>query len=52
MSSGMPSMTALMGLLALAGYQIMDKLSERLNGASNNATPVGSGGQSPLAMAW
>lgn len=45
MSSGMPSMTALLGMLALAGYQNRDKLSELLNGSSNNA---GSGGQSPL----
>jgi uncharacterized protein YidB (DUF937 family) len=44
----MPSMTALLGLLALAGYQNRDKLSELLNGASNTATPIGSAGQSPL----
>ena len=48
MSNGMPSMTALLGLLALAGYQNRDKLTELLNGASN-ATQHGSGGaQSPL----
>lgn len=36
MSRGMPSMTALLGLLALAGYQNRDKLSELLKGAGNN----------------
>jgi uncharacterized protein YidB (DUF937 family) len=45
MSRGMPSMTALLGLLALAGYQNRDKLGELLKGATgNNATP-GAGGQ-------
>jgi uncharacterized protein YidB (DUF937 family) len=39
MSRGMPSMTALLGLLALAGYQNRDKLANLLKGAgtSNNA---------------
>jgi uncharacterized protein YidB (DUF937 family) len=45
MSRGMPSMTALLGLLALAGYQNRDKLGELLKGATgSNATP-GAGGQ-------
>lgn len=35
MSRGMPSMTALLGLLALAGYQNRDKIAELLKGASN-----------------
>jgi uncharacterized protein YidB (DUF937 family) len=49
MSRGMPSMTALLGLLAVAGYQNRDKLSELLKGATNNATQAGgSGTQSPL----
>lgn len=30
MTSGMPSMTALLGMLALAGYQNRDKISEML----------------------
>jgi len=30
MTRGMPSMTALLGLLAIAGYQIRDKLAELL----------------------
>lgn len=32
MSRGMPSMTALLGLLAIAGYQNRDKLAELLKG--------------------
>jgi uncharacterized protein YidB (DUF937 family) len=48
MSRGMPSMTALLGLLAIAGYQNRDKLAEMLKGASaNNPTP-GGGGQGGL----
>ena len=34
MSSGMPSMTALLGMLALAGYQNRDKISDMLRGAT------------------
>jgi uncharacterized protein YidB (DUF937 family) len=49
MSRGMPSMTALLGLLAVAGYQNRDKISELLKGASNNPSQSGAGGaQSPL----
>ena len=33
MSRGFPSMTALLGLLAVAGYQNRDKISEMLKGA-------------------
>jgi uncharacterized protein YidB (DUF937 family) len=33
MSRGMPSMTALLGVLAIAGYQNRDKLAELLKGA-------------------
>ncbi|MHC2399386.1 hypothetical protein ACVMGC_003930 [Bradyrhizobium barranii subsp. barranii] len=32
MTRGMPSMTALLGLLAIAGYQNRDKLAELLKG--------------------
>ena len=46
MSRGMPSLTALLGLVALAGYQNRDKLSELLKGAS--AQPGSSGTQSQL----
>jgi len=50
MSRGMPSMTALLGLLALAGYQNRDKLAELLKGAgSGNAQPGSSTQQGPWA---
>jgi uncharacterized protein YidB (DUF937 family) len=45
MSRGMPSMTALLGLLAIAGYQNRDKLAEMLNGAGGGR--IGSGGEQP-----
>ena len=44
MSRGMPSMTALLGLLAIAGYQNRDKLAEMLKGATGNPTS-GTGAQ-------
>jgi uncharacterized protein YidB (DUF937 family) len=44
MSRGLPSMTALLGLLAIAGYQNRDKIGELLKGATGNA-PAGAGGQ-------
>src|SRR4051794_27185939 len=45
MSRGMPSMTALLGLLALAGYQNRDKLGELLKGAAGNTGQPGAGNQ-------
>jgi uncharacterized protein YidB (DUF937 family) len=45
MSDGYPSMTALLGLLALAGYQNRDKLAELLGGAGQ-AAPAGQGAPS------
>jgi uncharacterized protein YidB (DUF937 family) len=42
MNRGFPSMTALLGLLAIAGYQNRDKLAELLRGATANI-PGGSG---------
>ena len=39
MSDGYPSMTALLGLLALAGYQNRDKIAEMLRGEHGNAVP-------------
>jgi uncharacterized protein YidB (DUF937 family) len=48
MSNGMPSMTALLGMLALAGYQNRDKLSELLKSATSSGTPSGPGQVSPL----
>ncbi|HZA91457.1 MAG TPA: YidB family protein, partial [Gemmatimonadales bacterium] len=48
MSRGFPSMTALLGLLAVAGYQNRDKLAEMLGGASGNRTGLpGGAGQQP-----
>lgn len=42
MSRGFPSMTALLGLLAIAGYQNRDKIAELLNGRGPS-TPGGAG---------
>jgi len=36
MSRGLPSMTALLGLLAIAGYQNRDKIAEMLGGLRQN----------------
>ena len=47
MTRGMPSMTALLGLLALAGYQNRDKLAELLKGAGGGQPNTGAG-QQPL----
>src|SRR5215211_5185869 len=50
MNRGFPSMTALLGLLAVAGYQNRDKIAEMLRGASSSnpgtgqAAPGGLGG--------
>lgn len=41
MSRGMPSMTALLGLLAIAGYQNRDKLAEMLGGTGAKGAPGG-----------
>ena len=47
MAKGMPSMVALLGLLAVAGYQNRDKLGSVLGGLGGNAggapNPVGAG---------
>jgi len=43
MSRGMPSMVALLGLLAVAGYQNRDKIAEMLGGLGH--TPGGTPGQ-------
>jgi uncharacterized protein YidB (DUF937 family) len=49
MSRGMPSMTALLGLLAIAGYQNRDKLAEMLNSVrAGNAGPGGAAQQPGL----
>jgi uncharacterized protein YidB (DUF937 family) len=52
MNRGYPSMTALLGLLAIAGYQNRDKIAEMLGGAGKGTTGAGAqsntgaGGQS------
>ena len=45
MSRGMPSMVALLGLLAVAGYQNRDKIAEMLGGLKQ--APGGSGRPNP-----
>lgn len=47
MSRGMPSMTALLGMLALAGYQNRDKLAEMFNNAMGGPAKAGGDGQEP-----
>ena len=47
MASKMPSMTALLGLLAIAGYQNRDKIAEMLKGVATGDKP-GSGAQPGL----
>ena len=41
MSRGLPSMTALLGMLAIAGYQNRDKLAEMLKGVGGGAAGAG-----------
>ena len=49
MSRGFPSMTALLGLLAVAGYQNRDKIAEMLRGVGSN--PASPGSTAPGASA-
>ena len=49
MSRGFPSMTALLGLLAIAGYQNRDKIAELLRGAQGNPGAPAQGPQSGSA---
>jgi uncharacterized protein YidB (DUF937 family) len=44
----MPSMTALLGLVALAGYQNRDKIAELLKGVGGTTQPGAGGTQGPL----
>ena len=44
MSRGFPSMTALLGLLAIAGYQNRDKLAELLGGKQGSGMTPGQSG--------
>ena len=43
MSRGFPSMTALLGLRAIAGYQNRDKIAEMLRNAGGNQAKPGTG---------
>lgn len=45
MSRGMPSMTALLGMLALAGYQNRDKIMDMFNNATGASSNARGGGQ-------
>jgi uncharacterized protein YidB (DUF937 family) len=47
MASRMPSLTALLGLLAVAGFQNRDKIAEMLKGAGATGDKPGSGTQQP-----
>jgi uncharacterized protein YidB (DUF937 family) len=49
MARGFPSMTALLGLLAVAGYQNRDKLAELLRGSQN---PQGRTNEGGLGGLW
>ena len=40
-NSGFPSMTALLGMLALAGFQNRDKIADMLRGATAGGAPAG-----------
>ena len=47
MSRGFPSMTALLGLLAVAGYQNRDKIAEMLQGLGQKSPAPGAPGGAP-----
>ena len=51
MSRGFPSMTALLGLLAIAGYQNRDKITEMLRGAGQNKPELTSKAASVACLA-
>jgi len=50
MSNGMPSLTALLGLLALAGYQNREKISEMLKGATASTSQPSTGASHPPGL--
>src|SRR6516165_8845047 len=49
MASKMPSLTALLGLLAIAGYQNRDKIAEMLKGAGATGDKPSTGAQQGLS---
>lgn len=50
MAQGFPSMTALLGLLAVAGFQNRDKLAEMLGGAGQNNSGASRQGNRPAGL--
>jgi len=50
MSRGFPSMTALLGLLAVAGYQNRDKLAEMIGGMSSGGSGTPGPGSAPEGL--
>ena len=51
MSRGLPSMTALLGLLAIAGYQNRDKIAEMLRGLGRTSLALTSKGALAAGLA-
>lgn len=51
MAREFPSMTALLGLLAIAGYQNRDRIAEMLRGAGGGTAVDGATGQGSLPRA-
>ena len=52
MSRGMPSMTALLGLLAVAGYQNRDKIKEMLGGVTKSPSGIPRPLKAVMAALW
>ena len=53
MSRGLPSMTALLGLLAIAGYQNRDKIAEMLGGGGRiSLEPTGKAASVACLVSW
>ena len=52
MSEGMPSMTALLGMLAMAGFQNRDKITEMLTGAGSSGPNAGAGQSGLGGLLW
>ncbi len=50
MSKAMPSLTALLGLVAVAGYQNRDKISEFVKGLAGGAAAPAPAGAAPTAI--
>lgn len=48
MSKSMPSLVALLGMLAIAGYQNRDKIADALSGLAGGGQPAGGGDTAAL----